>query len=165
AAANRRALVQRPQPVLLPAGAAAGRAGRRPAAAVAAAWAPRGPVPADAIAGVPGLQRAGDQYLAERDPARHQHPRGRRAAAEPGFHPGGDALHHPHHPGLYRLQLLGVPGQGQGGGGLPLMPGSPGRHWLRRVGWLVLLWAASVGTLGVVAWLIRRFMNAAGMTA
>lgn len=45
------------------------------------------------------------------------------------------------------------------------MPGSPGRHWLRRVGWLVLLWAGSVATLGVVAWLIQRFMNAAGMTA
>ena len=37
--------------------------------------------------------------------------------------------------------------------------------WLRRVGWLVLLWAASVAVLGVVAWLIRQFMAAAGMTA
>lgn len=37
--------------------------------------------------------------------------------------------------------------------------------WLRRVGWLVLLWAASVAVLGVVAWLIRQFMVAAGMTA
>ena len=45
------------------------------------------------------------------------------------------------------------------------MTGGADRPWLRRLGWLVLLWAASVATLGVVAWLIRQFMNAAGMTS
>ena len=37
--------------------------------------------------------------------------------------------------------------------------------WLRRVGWLVLIWAASVATLGVVAFLFRLLMNFAGLTA
>ncbi|WP_312933453.1 DUF2474 domain-containing protein [Pseudomonas sp.] len=34
----------------------------------------------------------------------------------------------------------------------------------RRVGWLVLIWVASVATLGVFAWLMRLFMSAAGLT-
>lgn len=41
----------------------------------------------------------------------------------------------------------------------------PRAHWLRRIGWLVLLWAVSVAALGLVAWLIRQFMNAAGLSA
>ena len=36
--------------------------------------------------------------------------------------------------------------------------------WLRRVGWLVLIWAASVLALGVVAGLIRMLMTLAGLT-
>ncbi|MGY3607571.1 MULTISPECIES: DUF2474 domain-containing protein [unclassified Bradyrhizobium] len=36
--------------------------------------------------------------------------------------------------------------------------------WLRRVGWLVLIWAASVLALGIVAGLIRVLMNLAGLT-
>ncbi|WP_081851259.1 DUF2474 domain-containing protein [Bradyrhizobium sp. URHD0069] len=36
--------------------------------------------------------------------------------------------------------------------------------WLRRVGWLVLIWAASVLALGVVAGLFRLVMNLAGLT-
>ena len=35
--------------------------------------------------------------------------------------------------------------------------------WLRRVGWLVLIWAASVLALGVVAGLFRVVMNLAGL--
>ncbi|MGO4682325.1 DUF2474 domain-containing protein [Hyphomicrobium sp. 2TAF46] len=35
--------------------------------------------------------------------------------------------------------------------------------WLRRIGWLVLLWAAGVATVGVVAIVIRIFMTAAGL--
>jgi hypothetical protein len=27
--------------------------------------------------------------------------------------------------------------------------------WAKRLGWFVLIWAASVAALGVVAWLIR----------
>ena len=35
--------------------------------------------------------------------------------------------------------------------------------WAKRVGWLVLIWVASVAALGVVALLIRFGMHAAGM--
>jgi uncharacterized protein DUF2474 len=36
--------------------------------------------------------------------------------------------------------------------------------WLRRLGWLVLIWAASVLALGIVAGLFRVLMNLAGLT-
>ena len=36
--------------------------------------------------------------------------------------------------------------------------------WLRRVGWLVLIWIGSVAALGIVAVLFRLLMNMAGMT-
>ena len=36
--------------------------------------------------------------------------------------------------------------------------------WLRRFGWLVLIWAASVGALAVIAIFFRLFMKTAGMT-
>jgi hypothetical protein len=35
--------------------------------------------------------------------------------------------------------------------------------WLRRLGWLVVLWAGGVLALYLVASLIRMFMHAAGM--
>jgi hypothetical protein len=37
--------------------------------------------------------------------------------------------------------------------------------WAKRVGWLALIWIASVAVLGAVALLIRLGMNAAGMTS
>jgi hypothetical protein len=37
--------------------------------------------------------------------------------------------------------------------------------WLRRFGWLVLIWGASVGALAALAWLVRLAMAAAGMAA
>jgi hypothetical protein len=37
--------------------------------------------------------------------------------------------------------------------------------WGRRVGWLALIWVASVCALGLIALLIRWGMNAAGMTS
>lgn len=37
--------------------------------------------------------------------------------------------------------------------------------WLRRLSWMILLWAASVIALGAVATVVRLFLNAAGMTA
>jgi hypothetical protein len=36
--------------------------------------------------------------------------------------------------------------------------------WPKRIGWLVLIWAASVAALGIVALLIRAGMHAAGMS-
>ena len=38
-----------------------------------------------------------------------------------------------------------------------------GRLWLRRLGWLVVLWAAGVAALGAVALALRLLMRAAGM--
>ncbi|ESQ81390.1 DUF2474 family protein [Asticcacaulis benevestitus] len=37
--------------------------------------------------------------------------------------------------------------------------------WLRRVGWLVLIWIGSVAALALVALLLRLLMNMAGMSA
>jgi hypothetical protein len=43
-------------------------------------------------------------------------------------------------------------------------PSAVAQTWLRRVGWLVLIWAASVLALGAVAGLFRVVMNLAGLT-
>jgi hypothetical protein len=37
------------------------------------------------------------------------------------------------------------------------------RLWLRRIGWMVALWAASVAALGVAAALMRLLMQAIGL--
>lgn len=36
--------------------------------------------------------------------------------------------------------------------------------WLRRTGWLVLIWTASVGAMGLVAFFFRLLMQASGLT-
>ena len=36
--------------------------------------------------------------------------------------------------------------------------------WPKRLGWLLLIWAASVATLGVAAWGLRVVMRWVGMT-
>lgn len=41
----------------------------------------------------------------------------------------------------------------------------PRQLWLRRLGWLLLIWAASVTALGAVALVLRWVMGLAGMTA
>ena len=46
-----------------------------------------------------------------------------------------------------------------------MAPPAPRKPWLRRIGWLVLIWAASVTTLGIVAWLLRGLIGLAGLTA
>ncbi len=38
------------------------------------------------------------------------------------------------------------------------------KPWLRRIGWLVLIWAASVAALGVVALILHGLMSFAGLT-
>ena len=43
-------------------------------------------------------------------------------------------------------------------------PSVGAQMWLRRVGWLILIWAGSVVALGVVAGLFRVVMNLAGLT-
>lgn len=35
--------------------------------------------------------------------------------------------------------------------------------WWRRIGWLIVIWIASVASLGAVALLLRLLMTAAGM--
>jgi hypothetical protein len=42
---------------------------------------------------------------------------------------------------------------------------SPTRKWLARIGWLLLIWAASIAALAVVSWGLRVIMNAVGLTA
>lgn len=37
--------------------------------------------------------------------------------------------------------------------------------WLRRLGWMAAIWAASVAALGAFALLMRVLMHAAGMRA
>lgn len=44
-------------------------------------------------------------------------------------------------------------------------PARPRDLWLRRLGWLLLIWAASVAALGAVALALRWVMGLAGMTA
>lgn len=44
-------------------------------------------------------------------------------------------------------------------------PASSRTRWLRRIGWLVTIWAASVLALGAVALAFRWIMGAAGLTA
>lgn len=40
-----------------------------------------------------------------------------------------------------------------------------GKMWLKRVGWLALIWVAGVAALALVAGLLRVLMGMAGMTA
>lgn len=42
--------------------------------------------------------------------------------------------------------------------------GAPKQHWWVRIFWLVIIWSASVLALGAVAFAIKKFMHAAGMS-
>jgi hypothetical protein len=42
--------------------------------------------------------------------------------------------------------------------------GSAPRLWVRRVGWLILIWTLSVIALAVVAALLRTLMKIAGLS-
>lgn len=41
---------------------------------------------------------------------------------------------------------------------------APRALWLKRIGWLLAIWSASVAALGVAAWLLRLLMRAAGLS-
>lgn len=43
-------------------------------------------------------------------------------------------------------------------------PRGRARLWAKRLGWMVLLWTASVAALGIVAWLLRMLMQAVGLS-
>lgn len=36
--------------------------------------------------------------------------------------------------------------------------------WLKKIGWLVVIWGGSVAALGIVSLALRSFMQAAGLT-
>jgi hypothetical protein len=38
------------------------------------------------------------------------------------------------------------------------------RPWWKKLGWLVLIWSASIAALGLFAALMKLFMRAAGMS-
>ena len=44
-------------------------------------------------------------------------------------------------------------------------PSQAPNSWAKRIGWLILLWAAGVVTVGLVAVAFRVLMNLAGLTA
>jgi len=47
------------------------------------------------------------------------------------------------------------------------LPGTRGkltRMWLKRVGWMLLIWSLSVGFLGICALLMRMLMHLMGMS-
>lgn len=46
------------------------------------------------------------------------------------------------------------------GGEVRVRPG----HWWRRVGWLILIWGASVGGILLLALLLKWVMRAAGLS-
>ena len=43
--------------------------------------------------------------------------------------------------------------------------GRPARPWLARLGWMLLIWTASVAALAVVSYGIKLFMRLAHLTA
>lgn len=43
--------------------------------------------------------------------------------------------------------------------------GYPRRGWTRKLAWLVAIWCISVGSLALVAWLLKLLMRAAGLTS
>lgn len=44
------------------------------------------------------------------------------------------------------------------------IPSEAPPSWPKRIGWLVLIWAASVLGLGLIAYLFRFLMGIAGLT-
>jgi hypothetical protein len=44
------------------------------------------------------------------------------------------------------------------------MAAHPCKPWLRRIGWFVLIWTASVAALAVLALIFHALMSLAGLT-
>ncbi|MBC9246876.1 DUF2474 domain-containing protein [Paracoccus sp. 11-3] len=42
---------------------------------------------------------------------------------------------------------------------------APFNLWLRRIGWLIAIWAGSIAVLAVIAFIFRILMKFAGLTA
>ena len=162
---HRRALVCAAATVLVPARAAAGTGRGLAAAALPAARAADGAVPADPGAGLSRLQRPGHQRVAQHYPAVGIDMGGVVAAAKPGFYPGGGAVHHPRYPDVYGVVILCVSWQSPPGRWLSLMKQfeQGQQSWRKRLAWLAGIWLASVTTLGLAAWAMRLLMRAAGM--
>ena len=91
--------------------------------------------------------------------ARRHHLGCRGARAQPDLHAGRGGDHHAADHRLYRLGLLGLPRQG-GRRGLSLMPGPDERPLWQRLGWMAVIWAASIAVLGTVAYIIRFWLKA-----
>ncbi|WP_425477019.1 DUF2474 family protein [Rhodanobacter denitrificans] len=64
------------------------------------------------------------------------------------------------------MVLLRFSRQGEGRRGISLMAVEPRPRglWLRRIGWLIAIWAASIAALAVIALIFRVVMSMAGMT-
>ena len=75
---------------------------------------PRAPFPADAGADFPRVQRSGYQPLAEHYSAAYHSVGGRGPACQPAVYAGRDVTDYSGDPGVHRLELLRVPGQGIG---------------------------------------------------
>jgi Protein of unknown function (DUF2474) len=41
----------------------------------------------------------------------------------------------------------------------------PRPRWIERLAWLCLFWVAGVSAMGLVVWLLRGLMRAAGLTS
>ena len=111
------------------------------------------PVPRQSRAVRDQLRRHRDQLLPDDGAARADHRGGRRTRVEPRLRAGGGADPRAPDPRLYRLCLLGVPRQGAARRGVSLM-----RPGVQRLLWFVALWALGVGTLALVAMVIRLFL-------
>ena len=92
------------------------------------------------------------QHLADDGAADDHHLAGCLAACEPAFSAGRCLRADPDHPRLYRLQLLGVQGQGGDRHELPLMG--------RRLLWFVALYVGGVAVVGVIAGVLRMVLGA-----
>src|SRR4029077_16415661 len=167
ASGGRRALVRSAEPpVLFP------RAGPCPRDELGdssrfAAGAARRSLPSFSSAPVLRLQRSRDQPLAQHHSAGDLPPRGGGAGTKHGLHARGRPVHHPDHPGLYRMVIPRVPRQGEGRRRLSSLMASATdtrNKWLRRAGWLVLIWTASVAATGLAAFFFRLVMQASGLT-